>query len=106
MDADFVKEVIPFGTGVILLSPVLMLIMRPTWNSSAKFAVSFLAAFVVGISFSFMMGELFGELPDAVVAIIVDTSTVYAGSQLAYWLIWRSISEKRASTQTATQSAK
>ncbi len=102
MDIDFVKELIPFGVGVIALSPALLFIIRPTWSSPMKFLASFVAAFLVGLTISFSMGELFGELPDAVVAIIVDTSSVYAGSQLAYWLIWRAIKEKREEGIQAT----
>jgi hypothetical protein len=95
MDADLVKEVIPFGVGFILLSPILMLIMRPNWSSPTKWAASLIASVMGGASISFIMGELAGELPIAVVAILIDTALVYTGSQIAYWLVWRSIGEGR-----------
>jgi hypothetical protein len=52
-------------------------------------AGSFAVAIVVGLCVSFFAGEWAGELPDAVMAIIIDTSLAYTGSQLAYRLVWK-----------------
>lgn len=94
MDAELLREIMPFGVGVMFVSPILVFVIRREWTESLKWAVTCLASVLIGASISFITGELAGELPEAITAIIIDTSLVYTGSQLAYWLVWRAIGER------------
>ena len=82
------REAIPFLIGIVLPGAVL-LISRLAGLSHNRVAVSFAAAIVVGLCVSFFAGEWAGGLRDAVMAIIIDTSLAYTGSQLAYRLVWK-----------------
>ncbi len=98
---ELMNEIIPFGVGIIALSPILMFIMRPSWPRPIRSVVTLFASLIVGVAMSFIMGELFGEIEQALTAIIIDTSLVYTGSQVAYWLVWREIQHKRAENAQA-----
>jgi len=90
MDSDMIRELAPFLVG-ILLSPALMILLRPQWSSMLRFTVTFLCALVIGAFTSFLAGELVaGPLdPDFWIAIVIDTSLVMTGSQLAYRFVWK-----------------
>jgi hypothetical protein len=85
---EFFREAIPFLIGTVLPGAVLLL-SRLAGLSRNRVAVSFAVAVVVGLCVSFFAGEWAGGLPDAVMAIIIDTSLAYTGSQLAYRLVWK-----------------
>jgi hypothetical protein len=82
------REAIAFLIGILLPGAVL-LTSRLAGLSRHQMAVSFAVAIVVGLCVSFFAGEWAGGLPDAVMAIIIDTSLAYTGSQLAYRREWK-----------------
>jgi hypothetical protein len=85
---ELFREAIPFLIGT-LLPGVVLLTSRLAGLSRNRVAVSFAVAIVVGLCVSFFAGEWAGGLPDAVMAIIIDTSLAYTGFQLAYRLAWK-----------------
>jgi hypothetical protein len=87
-------EMVPFLVGMII-PPLIMLIVRPRWSGLLRSAAAFLPALALGVCISAWAGELSGELPDSLMAIIIDTSLVYTGSQLAYQLLWKPVLEAR-----------
>jgi hypothetical protein len=97
---DLLRETAPFLVGM-LVPPLIVLAMRPNWSGQIKFLVSFLPALVLGFCTSVLAGELTAGMPDALIAVIIDTSLVYTGSQLAYRLFWKPILASRQE-QTAT----
>jgi hypothetical protein len=68
---------------------MVLLTSRLAGLSRNRVAVSFAVVIVVGLCVSFFAGEWAGGLTDAVMAIIIDTSLAYTGSQLAYRLVWK-----------------
>jgi hypothetical protein len=85
---DMPREIAPLLIGT-LLPPLVMLVMRASWSGLKKFGVSLVPALLVGFCASLLSGELAGSIPDGFIAIIVDTSLVFMGSQLAYRLFWK-----------------
>lgn len=93
---EMLREVVPLLIGGVL-PPALMLAMRPARSSILHFLIAFVPAVVLGACASFLNGELAGGLPEALFAIIVDTSLVYTGSQLAHHLFWKPLFSLRPS---------
>jgi hypothetical protein len=91
---DLLRETAPFLIGMIM-PPVIMLAIRPGWSGQAKFLTAFLPALVLGFCASALAGELTAGIPDGLIAVIIDTSLVYTGSQLAYRLFWKPTLEVR-----------
>jgi hypothetical protein len=91
---DLLREVAPFILG-ILVPPAFILARRTNWPGQLKFTATFVSALVLGFCISAWAGELTGALPDAFVSVLIDTSLVYAGSQVAYWLFWKPVLEER-----------
>ena len=91
---EALREVAPFLIGVAL-PPFVMLIVHKHWPGRSKFAVVFVAALALGILTSFFAGELLGGMPDGLIAVMIDTSLVFTGSQLAYRLFWKAALEAR-----------
>lgn len=91
---EALREVAPFLVG-LALPPFVMLVIRKSWPGRSKFAVVFTAALALGILTSFFAGELLGGLPDGLIAVMIDTSLVFTGSQLAYRFIWKAALEAR-----------
>lgn len=88
------REFAPFLIGLIL-PPMVMLALRNSWSGGRKFALAFAPALVLGFCTSLLAGELAGGIPEGVAAIIIDTSLVFTGSQLAYRLFWKRTLEAR-----------
>src|SRR5438270_8458196 len=82
---DLLRETAPFLVGMIV-PPIVMLITCLNWSNQFKFIATFIPALVLGCCTSLLAGELAGSLPNGLVAILIDTSLVYTGSQLAYRL--------------------
>lgn len=91
---DLLREAAPFLVGMIV-PPFVMLAIRPAWSGQIKFALAFLPALVLGFCTSLLAGELAGGMPDGLIAVIIDTSLVFTGSQLAYRLLWKLVLEPR-----------
>jgi hypothetical protein len=91
---DLLRETAPFLLGMIV-PPIIMLVIRPGWSGQSKFLAAFLPALVLGCLTSALAGELTAGMPDGLIAIIIDTSLVYTGSQLAYRLLWKPTLEAR-----------
>jgi hypothetical protein len=91
---DLLRETAPFLVGMIL-PPIIMLVIRPGWSGQSKFLAAFLPALVLGCLTSALAGELTTGMPDGLIAVIIDTSLIYTGSQLAYRLFWRPALEAR-----------
>jgi hypothetical protein len=87
---DLLRELAPFLVGMVI-PPIIMLVIRSTCSGLLKFAATFLHALVLGI----ITSAWAGEMPDSLIAIIIDTSLVYTGSQLAYRLLWKPALEAR-----------
>jgi hypothetical protein len=85
---EMLREVAPFLVGT-LVPPMAMLAIRPQWSGLLKFAVAFAPALALGFCTSLFAGELAGGLPDGLIAVMIDTSLVFTGSQLAYRLVWK-----------------
>lgn len=94
---EMLREGAPFLVGM-LVPPVVWLITRIPLAARFKTLVLVVVALLVGASASFLNGELSGDLPEAVMAIIIDTSLVYTASQLAYRIAWKPllVSRRRA----------
>lgn len=99
---DLLKETAPFLIGFIV-PPILIFIRPATWPGLLKFTMAFLAAVVLGICVSALAGELAAGLPDALISVLIDTSLVYAGSQVAYWILWKPVLEERLQRHAAMQ---
>lgn len=91
---EAVREVTPFLVG-LALPPFVMLIIHKHWSGRSKFAAVFVTALVLGLLTSFFAGELLGGMPDGLIAVMIDTSLVFTGSQLAYRLFWKAALEAR-----------
>jgi multisubunit Na+/H+ antiporter MnhB subunit len=96
---ETLREIVPFLIGLVL-PPVMMLLTRILPLKRLHVPISFVLAIIVGACVSFFAGELSGELPDALMALVIDTSLVYTGSQAAYYLLWRPLLAHRLSPQT------
>jgi hypothetical protein len=92
---EFIRELLPFFLGMIVIPPLFMLVFPQKWSDRLKFVALFIVSAIVGLVGSTIVGEQFGELPDRVVALVIDSSTAYAGSQIAYWLFWKPLLETR-----------
>ncbi len=87
---EMLREAVPFLVGLVF-PPVLMALMRLVGSGRFKIPTTFVAALIIGSCISLLMGELFDALPGAIMAIIIDTSLVYTGSQLAYHIFWKPV---------------
>src|SRR5438034_10007191 len=99
---DLLKETAPFLIGFIV-PPILIFIRPRIWPGLLKFTMAFLSAVILGICVSALAGELAAGLPNALISVLIDTSLVYAGSQIAYWILWKPVLEERLQRRTATQ---
>lgn len=97
---DLLRETAPFLIGLII-PPILMLIRPATWSGVQKFGLAFISALILGACVSALAGELAAGMPDALIAVLIDTSLVYAGSQVAYWLVWKPVLEERLEQRMA-----
>jgi len=101
MSWDLLRETAPFLIG-LLLPPLVMLAMRPGWSGRAKFLAALLPALVLGFCTSALAGELLAGMPDGLIAVMIDTSLVFTGSQLAYRLFWKPALEPRLASWNTT----
>jgi hypothetical protein len=97
---EILREIVPFLIGLVL-PPVMMLLSRILRLKRLNIQFSFVLALLVGCCVSFFAGELADGLPEGLMAIIIDTSLVYTGSQVAYHLVWKPLLAHRFSPQTA-----
>jgi hypothetical protein len=102
MSWDLLRETAPFLIG-LLLPPLVMLAARPEWSGRAKFAAAFVPALILGFCTSALAGELLAGMPDGLIAVIIDTSLVFTGSQLAYRLFWKPALEARLSRSSQNE---
>lgn len=98
------REGAPFLVGM-LVPPVVLLITRIPLAARFKSLVLIVVALIVGASASFLNGELAGDLPEAIMAIIIDTSLVYTASQLAYRIAWKPLFASRRKVVAAAAAA-
>jgi glucose-6-phosphate-specific signal transduction histidine kinase len=99
---DLVKETAPFLIG-LLVPPLIMLATRPGWTGQTKFLATLLPALVLGFCTSTLAGELLAGMPDALISVLIDTSLVFTGSQLAYRLVWKPLLEPRLSPMAGAE---
>ena len=99
---DLVRETAPFLVGM-LVPPLVMLAMRPGWSGQARFLAAFLPALVLGFCTSYLAGELLAGMPDGLIAVIIDTSLVFTGGQIAYRFFWKPVLEPRVERLTGTK---
>jgi hypothetical protein len=98
---DLLKETAPFLIGFIV-PPILIFIRARTWPGLLKFTTAFLSAVILGTCVSALAGELAVGMPDELISVLIDTSLVYAGSQVAYWIIWKPVLEERLQRRAET----
>lgn len=91
---DLLRETAPFLVG-LLLPPLVMLASSAKWSGQSKFLAALLPALFLGICTSFLAGELVAGFPDGLISVLIDTSLVYTGSQLAYRFFWKPVFEAR-----------
>ena len=91
MEIDFLREAAPFLMGIIAVPPLVLLAIRQNWSSMTKFAWVFALSLIFGVATSYMAGALALGMPYAFLAVIIDTSLVYTGSQLSWKLVWKTI---------------
>ena len=93
---ELFHEALPFLIGLVLplLTIVLLFLLR---LERFQLPVAFVAALIVGSCVSLFSGELAQGFGDGMMAVIIDTSLVYTGSQLTYYLIWKPLLESRLS---------
>jgi hypothetical protein len=92
---ETIKEAVPFLVG-LMVPPFLMLIINPVWSKMGKFVATIVPAILIGGTISVLVGEVIGaDPPEAIVSIIIDTSLVYTGSQVAYHLAWKGLLKER-----------
>lgn len=91
---DALREIAPFLVG-LLAPPLLITAARARWSSSGKTAASLVVALVLGLCTSAIAGEITQGLPDGLIAVLIDTSLAYTGSQVAYRLFWKPAVEAR-----------
>ncbi len=89
---DLLRETAPFLVGMIV-PPIVMLLIRANLSGQFKFIAAFIPALVLGFYTSLLAGELAGGIPNGLIAVLIDTSLVYTGSQLAYRLFWKPVLE-------------
>jgi hypothetical protein len=99
---NLLQETAPFLIGFIV-PPILIFIRPRIWPGLLKFTMAFISAVILGTCVSALAGELAAGMPDALISVLIDTSLVYAGSQIAYWIIWKPVLEERLQRRTATQ---
>lgn len=99
---DLLRETAPFLIG-LLVPPFVMLATRADWSGRAKFLAALLPAFVLGFCTSALAGELLVGMPDGLISILIDTSLVFTGMQLAYRLAWKPLLEPRLSHMDARE---
>src|SRR6266700_4777198 len=97
---ETLREIIPFFIGLVL-PPVMMLLSRVLRLKRVSIPFSFVLSILVGCCVSFFAGELAGDLPEALMAIIIDTTLVYTGSQAAYYFLWKPLLAHLLSPQSA-----
>ena len=91
---DALREIAPFLVGM-LAPPLLITAARARWSGAAKTAASLVVALILGLCTSAIAGELTQGLPDGLIAVLIDTSLAYTGSQVAYRLFWKPLVEAR-----------
>jgi hypothetical protein len=89
---DLLRETAPFLVG-LLVPPLIMLAISAKWPGQSKFLAALLPALFLGICTSFLAGELAAGFPDGLISILIDTSLVYLGSQVAYRFFWKPVFE-------------
>jgi hypothetical protein len=88
---ETIREAVPFLVG-LMVPPFLMLIINPAWSKMGKFVATIIPAMLIGGTISVLAGEVIGaDPPEAIISIIIDTSLVYTGSQVAYHLAWKGL---------------
>lgn len=91
---ELLRETAPLLIGMSL--PLLLVaLIRPTCSGQMKFLVTFLSALALGTIISMLAGELYGGFAEGLIAVMIDTSLVYCGSQLSYRLVWKPVVDAR-----------
>lgn len=88
------REVAPFFVGM-LIPPLVTIAAHGRWSGIFKSVASFVVALILGVCTSAIAGELAAGFPDGLIAVMIDTSLAYTGSQLAYRLVWKPVQARR-----------
>ncbi len=98
---EVIRELLPFILGMVVVPPIYILLFPKKWSSRLKFFAVFILCVVVGFIGSAIVGEQIGGLEERAMTLIFDTSTVYMGSQIAYWFFWKAVLENRLQKVTS-----
>ncbi len=85
---DLLREFVPFFIGGFL-PPLFMLAISKAWSGQRKFLYVFVPSLILGASTSLVMGELAFGFQAGATAILIDSSTLFLGTQLGYHLVWK-----------------
>jgi hypothetical protein len=99
---DLLREIAPFLVG-LLVPAVLLLARSVNWPGQVRFIAALVAALILGVITSALVGELAAGPPDSSVSVLIDTSLVYTGSQVAYRFVWRPVLEARLRAVTVPE---
>lgn len=97
---ETLHEIAPFLVGM-LAPPLVTIAAHGRWSGGVKSVSSFIVALTLGLCASAVTGELAAGMPDALIAVMIDTSLAYTGSQVAYRLVWKPIIKARGSARTS-----
>ncbi len=99
---DALREAAPFLVGT-LTAPLVTLAAHGRWSGGVKSVASFVVALALGLCASVVAGELAAGMPGALIAVMIDTSLAYTGSQVAYRLVWKPVIEARGSARATSE---
>jgi len=86
--AMVLREAAPFLVGMAV-PPVLLLAFRLAERGRSTFTSTLVTALLLGCCASFVAGELGGDVYEGFMAVLLDTSLVFTGSQITYRLLWK-----------------
>ncbi len=85
---DLLREFVPFFIGGFL-PPLFMLVINKLWSGQRKFLYVCVPSLVLGVSTAMVMGELAFGFQAGATAVLIDSSTLFLGTQLGYHLVWK-----------------
>ena len=88
---EAIRELIPFILGAMITPVILRLIRASNRSSVAQLAITLVLSAGVGYVGSLVVGEQQPviDLPERVVALVIDTSLAFTGAQIVDQVIWK-----------------
>lgn len=88
---EAIRELIPFVLGALVIAPILGLSPLGKTKTLVHMLVLLILSAVVGFLGSTLVGEQQPviDLPERVVALVIDTSLAFTGAQVADAFVWK-----------------